>query len=467
MAFQSMADEFLPFIENQHPELITLSMLDIYKLYFDEEIEQIFIKLTEKYAREHKNDPTFVLSRDELWDFIVMITISCYNTRPQFSMYWSTDDDTSCPLIRSLMARNKFTKIKSCIHVCDNDDLDLNDKWSKLRPLINAVNDKLVQFGVFSKHLSIDEQMVPYFGRHSCKMFIRGKPIRFGFKNWVLAADDGYPFKVVPYQGKEPGAAKGLLGPKVVTGLLEVVQHPARHEVYFDNFFTSIPLLLKPRENGMKATGTVRNNRTGNCPLTNVKTMQKRDRGEMEVYSHKDVCAVRWVDNKVVTVISNTHTNEPVSICKRYSCVEKAKVDLPQPDCIKKYNSHMGGVDQLDSYLNNLRPSIGGNKWYWTQLVNWIRLLQVAAFRLLSRLHPDEKVSQLVFLRGIVHQYIRFQSSIPISPDDARLVQMAVNSHALAPFTQGRCKVCQKNTKKGCQACNVRLHERCFPLFHI
>ena len=95
----------------------------------------------------------------------------------------------------------------------------------------------------------------------------------------------------------------------------------------------------------MKATGTVRNNRTGNCPLTNVKTMQKRDRGEMEVYSHKDVCAVRWVDNKVVTVMSNTHTNEPVSICKRYSRVEKAKVDLPQPDCIKKYNSHMGRVD--------------------------------------------------------------------------------------------------------------------------
>ena len=117
--------------------------------------------------------------------------------------------------------------------------------------------------------------------------------------------------------------------------------------------------------------------------------------------------------------------------------------------------AHMGGVDQLDSHLNNLHPSIGGKKWYWTQLVNCIRLLQVAAFRLFSRLQPDEKVSQLVFLRGIVHQYIRFQrSNIPIPPDDARLVPMAVNSHVLAhfalAFTQGRCKVCQKNTKKGC-----------------
>ena len=193
------------------------------------------------------------------------------------------------------MPRNKFTKIKSYFHVCDNNDLDPRDKWAKLRPLINAVNSKLIQLGVFSKHLSIDEQMVPYFGRHSCKMFIRGKPIRFGFKNWVLAADDGYPFKVVPYQGKEQGAVSGLLGPRVVNSLLEVVEHPAKHEVYFDNFFTSIPLLLDLRKHGMKATGTVRNNRTGNCPLTpaGVKLMQKKERGEMEVYSHKDLCAVR------------------------------------------------------------------------------------------------------------------------------------------------------------------------------
>ena len=84
------------------------------------------IELSEKYAREHKNDPTFVLSRDELWDFIMIITISCYNMRPQFSMYWSINDDTSCPLIRSLMARNKFTKIKSFIHVCDNDGLTMD-----------------------------------------------------------------------------------------------------------------------------------------------------------------------------------------------------------------------------------------------------------------------------------------------------------------------------------------------------
>ncbi|XP_050340901.1 uncharacterized protein LOC126767429, partial [Bactrocera neohumeralis] len=62
------------------------------------------------------------------------------------------------------------------IHLCDNADLDKNDKFAKLRPIFDVMNQKNMQFGIFSHNLSIDEEMVPYFGRHSCKMFIKGKP---------------------------------------------------------------------------------------------------------------------------------------------------------------------------------------------------------------------------------------------------------------------------------------------------
>ena len=41
----------------------------------------------------------------------------------------------------------------------------------------------------------------------------------------------------------------------------------------------------------------------------------------------------------------------------------------------------MGGVDQLDSYLNNLRSCTGGKKWYWAQLINMVRVPQVTAYR--------------------------------------------------------------------------------------
>ena len=90
--------------------------------------------------------------------------------RPHFSMYWSFDEDIGLPLVRSLMSRNKFRK--TYLHCCDNTNLDETDKWAKLRPLIEAVNEKLQKFGIFSSELSIDEQMVSYLCRHSCKMFI-------------------------------------------------------------------------------------------------------------------------------------------------------------------------------------------------------------------------------------------------------------------------------------------------------
>ena len=106
---------------------------------------------------------------------MTIMSISSYNMRPRFSMYWSFEEDIGLPLVRSLMSRNKFRKTKTYLHCCDNTKLDERDKWAKLRPLTEAVNENLQQFGIFSSELSIDEQMVPYFGRHSCKMFISSK----------------------------------------------------------------------------------------------------------------------------------------------------------------------------------------------------------------------------------------------------------------------------------------------------
>ena len=41
---------------------------------------------------------------------MTIMTISSYNMRPHFSMYWSVDEDIGLPLVRSLMSRNKFRK---------------------------------------------------------------------------------------------------------------------------------------------------------------------------------------------------------------------------------------------------------------------------------------------------------------------------------------------------------------------
>ncbi|KRZ09274.1 PiggyBac transposable element-derived protein 3 [Trichinella zimbabwensis] len=125
---------------------------------------------------------------------IKFVMLSGYHSLPHVQHYWSTQPDMGVPLVYNTMSRNRFMELKKYIHFSDNQKLTKGDKMSKVTPLYDMLNKLLAQFGVFHSLLSEDEPTsVPYFGRHSAKMFIRGTPIRFGYKIWMLCGNDGYP----------------------------------------------------------------------------------------------------------------------------------------------------------------------------------------------------------------------------------------------------------------------------------
>ena len=144
-----------------------------------------------------------------------------------------------CQLVSNSMSRNSFLSIKKYIHFADNQKLVQGNKVAKILPLYNLFNSSIVKFGVFHQNLSIDESMVPYYGKHGAKMFIRGKPIRFGYKIWALCGSNGYPYHLQIYQGKEAGRPSQPLGSRVINDLVDVVlenSSPSFHRFYFDNF---------------------------------------------------------------------------------------------------------------------------------------------------------------------------------------------------------------------------------------
>ena len=67
------------------------------------------------------------------------------------------------------------------------------------------LNEKCINYFEFLKtqNPSIDESMVPYYGRQSAKQFICGKPIRFGYKMSVLTTTLGYVVQIELYQGAQ------------------------------------------------------------------------------------------------------------------------------------------------------------------------------------------------------------------------------------------------------------------------
>jgi len=118
------------------------------------------------------------------------------------------------------------------------------------------------------KQLDYDESMVPYYGRHRCKQFIRGKPIRFGYKVWCLNTFSGYLVNFEVYQGKNPNAKlqyEESFG-KCASPLMQMIDDIALNtqqlpfNFYFDNLFTGIDLLKELKKRGYGATGTMREN---------------------------------------------------------------------------------------------------------------------------------------------------------------------------------------------------------------
>ena len=183
--------------------------------------------------------------------------------------------------------------------------------------MLTALKQKFLEFGaVFGPcKVFIDESMVPYFGRHPTKQIIRGKPIRWGYNAWVAASRSGFDFQLDMYQGKETSGNEIYekefgLGGRVISNFfdtLELAYPQHKFSLYFENFFPSQKLLDVIRQRGHGATGTMRSNSLGNCPIADPKQFKKEARGAEKHFCDKssETLVVQWNENSVVFIDSN------------------------------------------------------------------------------------------------------------------------------------------------------------------
>ena len=147
--------------------------------------------------------------------------------------------------------------------------------------------------------------MVPYYGKHGAKLYIYGKPIKFGYKMWMAATHLGYIIQLFPSQGAETIHKKLGLGGSVVDQLVSKLPKDDGkcYHIILDNFFTRMTLLCHLKEKyGFAATGTIRCNRTGSVPIRDANKMEKK-RGDRIIlfltktpaYASHDGKIVKWL----------------------------------------------------------------------------------------------------------------------------------------------------------------------------
>ena len=248
------------------------------------------------------------------------------------------------------MRRNTFEQMR-CLHFNDNMAMDGNHSF-KVQPLFEHLNQanknkEKVEF------YSIDEIMVPYYGRHSDKQYIRGKPVRFGFKLWAICTSDGFLHHAELYCGshtKVTDKGFGRCGNVVLQMIENVNMQPGQHAV-FDNFLGSVALLEELASKKIAATCTLREDRLSGAPLKTKKTLHRMERGAMDEAFTSCISVVKWKDNKVISVASNKLRSEPLKKAKRWNRIQKKYGEVDLPHSIHICNQHMGGVDVFDQQV--------------------------------------------------------------------------------------------------------------------
>lgn len=326
-----------------------------------------FLKYSNLYAPQ--KNMTGDISMNEIKCFIGILLFSGYVGVPRRKMYWENTTNAGMKIVYDAMARDRFTFIMNHLHSNDNNNLTKSDKYSKVRPLLDCLNGKFLKYAPVEENHSVDEAMVPYYGRHSGKQFIRGKTIRCGYKFWVETTRLEYVNWFEPYQGastiisdkyKELG-----LGASVILVYSDVLLKHFRCNytfyLYFDNIFTFIPLMHELKNRVISATGTIRENRNSGFSLLASKQLQKEVRGTYVCKStSEDILLCKWNDNNVVAISSNANSINPVQKVQRYSKQQKCRINIDQPYLIKTYNENMGGVNRCNQNISLYRTSIRG-----------------------------------------------------------------------------------------------------------
>jgi len=356
------------------------------------------------------------------------------------------------------------------------------DKLHKVRPLIEQLNNNICVIYHPSKTLSVDESMIPFKGRSSLKQYMPMKPVKRGYKVWCLAdSKTGYILKFEVYTGKsETGSATELtLGERIVSQLTSNLT-PASL-VAFDNFFTTVNLLEMLRSKDIYAVGTVRVNRRGLPAM--MKEKEKLSRGEFTYRTKGNIAAIKWMDNKPVTMLTSSSSPRTVERILRRNR-DGTRTEISCPKAVATYNRIMGGVDKFDQLRERYAIGRRSVKWWHRIFYYLIDLAIVNAFVMWKLSKRTGSHDQLTFRIRLARQLIgnfsnrkrkgkvpSFMSSKKQVPDDVRLANVGVHIPSTG-LTYRRCRHCstrkvEKRTRCLCTTCSVPLClDPCFRQFH-
>lgn len=490
-----------PFTENScGPDDIFENLDDIspYAIFcqiFDDHIIDHIVFQTNFYATQvgKQFTPT---TEDEIRTFLGINLYMGINRLPSYRDYWSSASDLHNVYISNLMSVKRFSWLLNYIHFNNNHVQPKRghsnyDKLYKIRPILNYIGENFNKLYKPHREVAIDEAMVKFKGRSSLKQFMKDKPIKRGYKIWMLCDKSGYNLKFQVYTGKCENSVELGLGARVVLDLCEGLEHK-NHVVYMDNFFSSNILYEQLLEKNIYACGTVRFNRKYLPTLANDNKLQ---RGDFDwATSNRGLTMFKWKDRKSVHLLSSLHSpSDTISVNRKEKNGSLTKV--PCPTVLKDYNANMNFVDNFDRLKKDYQCDRKSRKWYMRIFFHMLDCCVTNAFIIhkeLPNIDGEKKLNNKNFRREVyggllATKIIGVRSQIPnktrslnneISnhkPFVPKRIRLQEAKHQPVRGTSRRCAVCSTKKKPVrtiwmCHTCQVPLclkkETQCFQIHH-
>ena len=235
------------------------------------------------------------------------------------------------------------------------------------------------------------------------------------------------------------------------------------------------------RSKDIYAVGTVRVNRRGLPAM--MKEKEKLSRGEFTYRTKGNIAAIKWMDNKPVTMLTSSSSPRTVERILRRNR-DGTRTEISCPKAVATYNRIMGGVDKFDQLRERYAIGRRSVKWWHRIFYYLIDLAIVNAFVMSKLSKRTGSHDQLTFRIRLARQLIgnfsnrkrkgkvpSFMSSKKQVPDDVRLANVGVHIPSTG-LTYRRCRHCstrkvEKRTRCLCTTCSVPLClDPCFRQFH-
>lgn len=167
-----------------------------FRLFFPESFLSEIVEQSKMYALQNNITRGNLVSDDTVMCVVGGLLLSGYNKLPARRLYWRDSPDTYNALLSDsiryylyiycyyycccyyylflflFFRRDTFDAVLASMHFVDNNLLDENDRFAKVRPIFENINRQCKKYCPMGEHQSVDEIMVPYFGPHGDKQVL-------------------------------------------------------------------------------------------------------------------------------------------------------------------------------------------------------------------------------------------------------------------------------------------------------